>query len=382
MISLKLQEYFKNNPNLETPCVVFDLEILRAKYSEFKLRFPKVDIFYAVKCNPAKPVLATLRDLGSNFDVASIEEVELCLSLGINPSKISWGSTIKKPYLVKKAFAKGVNLFAYDSIEDLQSIAINAPGSKVYCRILVSNDNALWPLSAKFGCSLEMAEDLLLQAKKLNLIPFGLSFHVGSQQIDLGAWDRAITNCAYIYNNLQEKHGITLQMINLGGGYPAEGYVTGSRDLLDYANAIEDSLNKNFGEHNLMLLAEPGRFLVADAGVMKTEVVLVSKKACDADLRWVYLDVGLYGGLAETLAESIKYKMFTSRDSDKNIGPVNLAGPTCDGIDIMYKEYKYQMPLSLQIGDYIYILATGAYTTTYSTVAFNGFTPLKDIYID
>jgi ornithine decarboxylase len=383
MISTKIQELLNNTSiNIETPCVIFDLNILRQKYAEFINSMPKVEVFYAVKCNPAIRVVETLRDLGSSFDVASIEEVELCLGLGVNPAKISWGSTIKKPYLIKQAYEAGVRIFATDSIDDLQEIAENAPNSKVYCRILVNNVNALWPLSEKFGCSLDMAEDILVEAKKIGLQAYGLSFHVGSQQLDLNAWDRAISGASTVFKNLEKKHSIKLEMLNLGGGYPAYGYVTNYQPLSDYYAVINKSLNEHFGDNHPYLFAEPGRFLVADAGVLKTEVVLVSKKSKDTDLRWVYLDVGLYGGLAETLGECIKYKFVTSKDEDKNLGEINLAGPTCDGMDIMYKDYKYKMPMSLKSKDYVYILSTGAYTTSYSAVNFNGFKPLKDYFVE
>lgn len=383
MVPNKIQQLLNDSSKvIETPCVIFDLSILKEKYAEFKSSMPKVEVFYAVKCNPAIRVIETLRDLGSSFDVASIEEVELCLGLGVDPEKISWGSTIKKPYLIKKAYEQGVRIFATDSIEDLQGIAEHAPNSKVYCRILVNNANALWPLSAKFGCSLDMAEDILVEAKELGLQPFGISFHVGSQQLDLEAWDRAIVGAGSIFKNLEKNHSIKLEMLNLGGGYPAYGYVSDHRPLSDYYSMINKSLNENFGDNHPYLFAEPGRFLVADAGVLKTEVVLVSKKTKDTDLRWVYLDIGLYGGLAETLGECIKYKMITTKDEDTNVGEVNLAGPTCDGMDIMYKDYKYKMPKSLHAGDYVYILSTGAYTTSYSAVNFNGFKPLKDYFIE
>ncbi|MDR0484807.1 MAG: type III PLP-dependent enzyme [Alphaproteobacteria bacterium] len=384
MINARVQRFLEENSNrIQTPCVIFDLNVLKEKYADFKKNMPNIEVFYAVKCNPSPKIIETLRDLGSSFDVASIEEVELCLSLKVDPAKLSWGSTIKKPYLVKKAYEWGVRLFATDSIEDLHGIAENAPGSKVYCRILVNNKNALWPLSAKFGCSLSMAEHILVQAKELGLQPFGISFHVGSQQLDLEAWDRAITNAARVFYELKESYNIELEMLNLGGGYPSYGYLTDYQPIEDYYKVIHDSLNENFGDNHPSLFAEPGRFLVADAGTLITEVVLVSKKSHDTDLRWVYLDVGLYGGLAETLGESIKYNIITSKDSDEvDLGEVNIAGPTCDGMDIMYKDYKYNMPIDLQAGDMVYILSTGAYTTSYSSVNFNGFKPLKDYFIE
>ena len=381
MINNKIKEFLANNKNLPTPFVVFDLSVLESKYAEFKNNFNDFDVFYAVKCNPAVEILKTLDSLGSCFDVASIEEIELCLSVGISPDKLSWGSTIKKTSLIEKAYSKGVNIYAFDSEEELEKIAKYAPKSKVYCRILVNNKNALWPLSDKFGCSEYMAEDLMIKAKKLNLHPFGISFHTGSQQLDLQAWDVAISKVANIFNSLKEKHNINLEMVNIGGGYPAYGYITPYKFLNEYKSIIDGAFVKYFPHKKPKVFAEPGRFLVADAGVLKSEVVLVSKKDDSEKIKWVYLDIGVFGGLAETLGESIKYKIITDKDNTLEKIEVALAGPTCDGADIMYKNYKYSLPKDLQSGDSVYIISTGAYTTTYSSVCFNGFKPLKDYYV-
>ncbi len=128
------------------------------------------------------------------------------------------------------------------------------------------------------------------------------------------------------------------------------------------------------------MIAEPGRYLVADAGVMQTEVVLVARKAAYDEQRWVYLDVGMFGGLAETMGEAIRYRLRTPHDGGST-GPVVLAGPTCDSADILYQHYSYQLPLALEPGDRVDVLSAGAYTTTYSTVGFNGFAPLAAYYL-
>lgn len=125
---------------------------------------------------------------------------------------------------------------------------------------------------------------------------------------------------------------------------------------------------------------EPGRSLVADAGVIQTEVVLISQKSYSDDKRWVFLDIGKFGGLAETMDECIKYRIRTPRDGSE-VGSIILAGPTCDSADILYEKANYELPLNLKVGDKIEILSTGAYTTTYAAVGFNGFPPLKAYYI-
>jgi ornithine decarboxylase len=119
--------------------------------------------------------------------------------------------------------------------------------------------------------------------------------------------------------------------------------------------------------------------MVGNAGVIEAEVVLVSKKSENDDVRWVYLDIGKFGGLAETMDESIRYPIRTGRSGE--LGPCVLAGPTCDSADVLYEKVPYPLPVSLEIGDKVLIEGAGAYTATYSSVAFNGFAPLKTFHI-
>jgi ornithine decarboxylase len=137
---------------------------------------------------------------------------------------------------------------------------------------------------------------------------------------------------------------------------------------------------KHFGNQIPETIIEPGRGMVGDAGVIKAEVVLISKKAADDDVRWVYLDIGKFGGLAETMDEAIRYPLRTEHDGDRT-EPCIIAGPTCDSADVLYEKAPYELPVSLAIGDEVLIEGTGAYTTTYSAVAFNGFEPLKSYVI-
>jgi ornithine decarboxylase len=147
-----------------------------------------------------------------------------------------------------------------------------------------------------------------------------------------------------------------------------------------YGNAIFKALRKHFGNRIPETIIEPGRGMVGGAGMIEAEVVLVSKKSEEDDVRWVYLDIGKFGGLAETMDESIRYPIRTARDGDAMSACV-LAGPTCDSADVMYEKEPYMLPVSLEIGDKVLIEGTGAYTATYSSVAFNGFPPLKTYHI-
>lgn len=373
----KLQNFLENHA-LDTPCLVLDLDVVARNYAALKEAMPQAAIFYAVKANPAAPVLDRLVGLGSRFDAASVPEIKDCLKAGAKPCEISYGNTIKKASDIARAHALGIDLFAFDSAGELDKLAAHAPGAKVYCRILTENVGADWPLSRKFGCELDMAVELMVQAREKGLVPHGISFHVGSQQTDPGQWDVAIGRTAMVFSDLQAR-GIELKMINLGGGYPAR-YRDDIPEFDVFARAIHASMTKHFGNDLPDMMIEPGRSIVAEAGVIQAEVVLVSKKRKGTDRRWVYLDIGMFGGLAETMGEAIKYAIKTPHDGQPT-GPVAIAGPTCDGADILYEETPYALPLALAAGDRVRIEATGAYTTTYASVNFNGFEPMAEHYI-
>jgi ornithine decarboxylase len=221
-----------------------------------------------------------------------------------------------------------------------------------------------------------MAYDLLVLARNLGLTPYGISFHVGSQQRDIGQWNDALAKTKYLFSSLEEEENLRLTMINMGGGFPAS-YIQPSNDLSEYASEIYRYLTDDFGEEIPFIVLEPGRSLVGNSGVLITEVVLISRKNNTALNRWVYLDTGRFNGLIETLDESIKYPIVTAKDVlGGKEAEVILAGPTCDSMDILYEDYKYRLPVDLKVGDRIYFLSTGAYTASYASVGFNGFPPI------
>ena len=372
------EKFLKFSEKLETPFVVVNLDVVKQNYLNLKQNFPFADIYYAIKANPHDEVVAMLSELGASFDIASRYELDKVLRLGVDPARLSYGNTIKKERDVEYFYEKGVRLFVTDSKEDLKTIAEKAPGSKVYVRILVENtSNADWPLSRKFGCHPDMAYDLLIQARDSGLTPYGISFHVGSQQRDIGQWNEALVKTRYLMDSLEEEEGIKLQMINMGGGFPAH-YVTPANELEDYATEINRYLQEDFCDDRPRIILEPGRSLVGDSGILGAEVVMISKKTNTALFKWVYLDAGVMNGLFETINESIKYPIVTSKDTaGAKTGQVVLAGPTCDSMDIMYEDYKYLLPKSLKVGDRVFFLSIGAYTSSYASVEFNGFPPIK-----
>ncbi|MBN8873865.1 MAG: type III PLP-dependent enzyme [Rhodospirillales bacterium] len=361
-----------------TPCLVLDVDRVEANFRALQGALPLARIYYAVKANPARQVLERLVGLSSFFDAASWEEVSACLDAGARPEAISFGNTIKKVSAIRRAHERGIDLFAFDSAEELEKLAQHAPGARVYCRLLVENEGADWPLSRKFGTTVENARTLMLRAGELGLDPYGLSFHVGSQQTSTRAYELAIGKAAMLFTDLTEA-GVNLRMMNLGGGFPTR-YRDDVPEIDTFGNAIMGAMVAHFGNNLPEMLIEPGRFVVGDAGVVSAEVVLVSRKDPADPVRWVYLDIGRFGGLAETEGEAIKYRIATPHDGTA-MGPVAIAGPTCDGADILYEKSNYRLPLKLACGDRVELLSTGAYVTTYASQKFNGFAPLHEHYL-
>ncbi len=375
-LSGRLAEYLAD-ARFDRPTLVMDLDAVAERYRLLATALSPAHIHYAVKANPAPQLLARLAAEGSNFDVASRGEIEQCLSLGIPASRLSYGNTIKRRADIAFAAAAGVQMFAFDSESELIKLADAAPGTTVYCRVLVDGTGAEWPLGKKFGCADQMAEDLLLRAVELGFRKPGISFHVGSQQTDLGAWDRCFARARALIDRLAAS-GVEIGLINLGGGFPSTMTRSRAQDPKTYAETVRSMAQRHFGDLGVHIIAEPGRGLVADAGCIVSEVILVSEKGDGDTRRWVYLDIGKFSGLAETMDEAIKY-VFETPDNGGPEGPVVVAGPSCDSADVLYEKAAYSLPMNLGEGDRVLILGTGAYTTTYSSVGFNGFPPLDAV---
>lgn len=349
----------------ETPYLTIDLGRVRHNFQTLRACLPDARIRYAVKANPAEPILRLLGTEGAAFDVASVGEIDACGSAGIAGRLLTFGNPIKKPSEVAAASARGVHRFTFDTHHDAGSIAEHAPGAAVECRITPAFPSSVTPFGHKFGCDPADAAGLLRRARQLGLRAEGICFHVGSQQLDPAAWDLGIRCAAPIFDALGD-----LTTINVGGGFPIP-YAPGAPNLEAVADAIMSALTRHFGDNPPQLVVEPGRVIVGSAGTIRCEVVSV-RTGTDGR-RWVYLDMGRYSGLAETENEYIRYRLRTDRDGDP-VDDAVIAGPTCDGDDVLYQSYP--LPVTLRPGDGLVIDDAGAYTASYASVAFNGFPPL------
>jgi ornithine decarboxylase len=373
----RIEQFLADNPTLQTPYLVLDLDVVRDRYLRLRQALALPDIYYAVKANPEPVVLRTLADLGSRFDVASIGEIDSCLDLGIDAAALSFGNTIKREQDIAAAVDRGVVTFAVDSDEELAKVLRQTKSCTVLVRLATEGCAADWPLSKKFGCLRPQAERLLMRAADDGL-DVGVSFHVGSQQRDLQAWDPPLATVAALAESLA-KRGYRLGTVNLGGGLPSS-HVRATAPIEQYGVAIERSIARHLGRVDAQYIVEPGRYLVSDAGLIRSEALLVTHKPSDQGRRWVFLDVGKFNGLAETQDEAIRYRMRCPGVSGEPV-PSVVAGPTCDAMDVMYEREPYPLPGGLAAGDYVDLLSTGAYTASYSSVWFSGLEPLRSYYL-
>lgn len=350
------------------PRLDLDLAGVRDAFRSLRSAFAGIELCYAVKANPHPAVLALLVAEGASFDLASVGELDACLLAGARPDRMSWGNPLKKPGDVRAARAAGVDRFTTDSPADVDLLAREAPGARVCVRLAVGDEGSATPFAGKFGVGEDEAVALLDRARAAGLRAEGLAFHTGSQQRDPHAWDRGVALAARVAARCGPDAPTEL---NVGGGFPtthADGPVP---TAVACASALRHAVDGVPG-WSPRLVAEPGRVVVADAGVLRSEVVLVTERG---GRRWVYLDVGRYQGLAETENEMIVYRLRTP-GRDGPTGPVVLAGPTCDGDDVLYRRADVRLPLDLAAGDVVEFLGAGAYTSSYASVGFNGLPPL------
>ena len=361
-----------------TPFMVTDINTVRDRYRRLVGALPGIQPFYAVKCNPSPEVSTVLHEMGASFEVASYPELAALVALGVDADAVLYSNTVKPASHVEAAFEAGLWRFAVDSIGEVEKIAQHAPGSAVYVRLRVDDSSALFPLSRKFGADLGKAHALLREAKRMGLQPYGVTFHVGSQCTNPLAWRAAIGVAADLMTRLSAED-IRLGMVNVGGGFPARYGDAVVPSIEEIGEMILPALEELLPYQPELFAAEPGRHLVAEAGVM---VATVLGRDVRSGENWLYLDVGAYNGLMETLqtGNSWTFPLWSSRPDHAFVPklPFNVTGPSCDSSDTMF--YGEQLPATLQAGDQLYIGGAGAYTLSYAS-HFNGFAPPQAVFV-
>ncbi len=355
------EELLRTLRTVETPALVMDLEGIKSRYVEIKYHLPEFNVYYAVKANDDIKVLSALSKMGSGFEVASAEELKKVLSLGVPPEKIISSNPIKPPEFIDYAYSVGVKRFAVDSFTEVEKIAKIAPRARVYVRVVVPNEGSEWPLSRKFGVDKDTALEILDYANRKGLVPIGLTFHVGSQCNNLRNWFIGIRDSAYIWQKALQK-GIRMLVLNIGGGLPVR-YIREALRVEDVAYYLRGLLRKYFPSQPYELQMEPGRGVVGDKGILVTRVIGKAKRGGE---NWIYLDTGVFNGLAEVLG-GIRYPIYVEKEGD--LKEWTVGGISCDSMDVIAKGVF--LP-EVEVGDRIYLLSAGAYTTVYGA-NFNGF---------
>ncbi|GAB6065556.1 type III PLP-dependent enzyme [Aquifex pyrophilus] len=345
----------------KTPVLLMDIEGVKNKYLKVKYNFSEFNVYYAVKANDDESVIRALAQVGAGFEVASIRELEKVLRLGGKVERIISSNPVKPPEFIDYAYSVGVRTFAVDSFTEVDKIKRIAPRSKVYVRIAVPNEGSDWPLSRKFGVDVNTALEILEYANNSGLIPYGITFHVGSQCNNLRNWFIAVKLSASLWE-MARKKGLKLQMLNMGGGIPVR-YNYESLSVEDIAYYVKGLMRKYFPVQPYELQIEPGRGIVGDQGIMIARVI---GKADRGREKWLYIDTGVFNGLAEALG-GIRYPFYIEREGE--LKEWVIGGVSCDSMDVVAKNVYLPEP---EVGDYLYILSAGAYTTVYAS-EFNGF---------
>lgn len=355
----------------ETPFLLIDTDKVRQKISVIGRAIRNARVFYAVKANPDIQVLRLLSGLGTGFEIASEGELEILARLNVDPERIISSNPVKSLKFLKRAASYGVRLFAFDSADEVEKLVRYIPDSRVYVRLSVPNEGSEWPLSKKFGVELDEALVLLRYAKEKGLTPVGITFHVGSQCTNIYNWNIALDKTKNLWERA-EKEGITLKMLNIGGGYPIK-YRKNVVSIEAIEKNVSALLYERFPE-NTDIFIEPGRAVVGDAGILVTSVI---GKAQRGDENWLYLDVGVFNGLMESVG-GIKYSyLVESLSQAANKKQWTITGPSCDSFDVVDKNVTLTEP---NIGNIVLILSSGAYTISYAS-EFNGFSIPRTILI-
>lgn len=363
--------------------IVLDLTGIEDAYACLREELPGASVRFALKACPVDEVLGCLAALGSGADAASPQEIRQALGAGIPPERIHYGNTVKSDTDIAEAYRLGIRDYATDSLADVTAVARHAPGSRVFCRLATDGDGALWGLSRKFGCSAADALAVLERAAAEGLEPAGLSVHVGSQQMTAGAWRRAFEQLCDLITELGRR-GTTLRYVNLGGGLPALGYLDRRGEPLEppidkIFAVIREGMQHcaDAAGHPLDFVVEPGRYLVADHGAIRAHVARLSLRhgADGTPQHWLYLSCGKFNGLYEM--DALQYRLvFPGHEGGPTV-PARVAGPTCDSDDAYSGGHRLvDVPAALTSGDPVWVLSSGAYAVSYTTLGFNGFSPL------
>jgi ornithine decarboxylase len=362
-----------------TPLFVLDHRKIRANYRIFKKKLPRVQCYYAVKANSHPEIIRTLFDEGASFDVASYNEFmqiyEYIKHFEEKDKdffiwdKIIFSNTIKDPETLRK-IKRYRPLVTYDNRDELLKIKKQCDTAGLVLRLKVPDSGSQVEMSSKFGAEPGDAAHLIQEAFEAGLVVEGLSFHVGSQCTNFDNYTAALTITSDIFRDARKK-GHPLKIIDLGGGFPVP-YDPQVPKFKELAKLIHSECRRLFPE-NIEMIAEPGRFLVANAAVLITTII--GKARRDGKI-FYFINDGVYQTFSGVVYDHWIPNFKAFKRGEKEVCAV--VGPTCDSFDKI--SLSVQLPANLQIGDCLYTENIGAYSIASST-KFNGFEGAKIIHI-
>lgn len=365
---MKKEKYFRLNKEetealaqeYGTPLLVLSLEQIEKNYRLLRTHLPRVKVFYAIKANPHRRILELMRDLGSNFDVASDGEIMELSSLGVDGSRMIYANPMKTVNGLRACRNAGVGKMTFDSAGEIDKMARECPGATVLLRIRIDNSSAHVDLNKKFGAAREQALKLLLKARDAGLDAAGIAFHVGSQTTSADPYLYALDIALEIFEEAAAA-GMQLRIMDIGGGFPIpEPKVR--FNLQEMLNQINARLDEDFP--GVEIWAEPGRFICGTAVNLITSVIGVTERGGQP---WYFLDEGLYGTFSGVLFDQWDFKLISFKEGEQVAA--TFAGPSCDSLDIMFRG---KMTVRQEEGDLILVPICGAYTSA-SATTFNGF---------
>lgn len=365
---MKKEKYFRLNKEetealaqeYGTPLLVLSLEQIEKNYRLLRTHLPRVKVFYAIKANPHRRILELMRDLGSNFDVASDGEIMELSSLSVDGSRMIYANPMKTVNGLRACRNAGVGKMTFDSAGEIDKMARECPGATVLLRIRIDNSSAHVDLNKKFGAAREQALELLLKARDAGLDAAGIAFHVGSQTTSADPYLYALDIAREIFEETAAA-GMQLRIMDIGGGFPIpEPKVR--FNLQEMLNQINARLDEDFP--GVEIWAEPGRFICGTAVNLITSVIGVTERGGQP---WYFLDEGLYGTFSGVLFDQWDFKLISFKEGEQVAA--TFAGPSCDSLDIMFRG---KMTVRQEEGDLILVPICGAYTSA-SATTFNGF---------
>ena len=355
------QEVEQLSQKIPTPFLVVSLKQVEANYNLLRQNLSRAGVYYSIKANPNPDVIKHLAKLGSNFDAASWGEIELLQNCGVAADRIIYANTVKIGHELKKAYKIGVRRLTFDDISEIDKMAECAPGADVLLRISVPNDQAVFDLNTKFGTSTEQAIPLLRSAKSAGLNPIGICFHVGSQSLSERAYVQSLALCRRLFDKAG-RFGLNLTDLDIGGGLPVPSADASALDVARMMRLINDAIDKYFP--NTKVWCEPGRYMCGTAVNLVASIIGTKERGIT---RWYILDEGIYGAFSGIMYDHWTYPLHLFGTGETT--PAVFAGPSCDGIDVLYRDV---MAPRLYIGDKILVSNIGAYSTV-SATKFNGF---------